>query len=199
MLEQARDKVLSRTSRRGPNSSNHPQYAFLQGDSAHLDDLPDHAFDTVIDTFGLCSYDDPVAVIQEMIRKCKRRDEDGILIFIEHGRSKTWSFITQHLDKHAEQHAANWGCVWNRDLDEIIQTVSTRTTDTIVLPVVPTPSSSTTTTSDHNSNPDIGTKRHQNNNTDNATTLSSTLSMEIIHLQTFHFGTTYVIVARPTH
>jgi methyltransferase OMS1, mitochondrial len=176
MLEQARDKVLSRNTKGKSNTGskpNQPQYAFVQGDSAKLDQLPDHSFDTVIDTFGLCSYDDPIAVIREMIRKCKRKEDNGMLIFIEHGRSKTWNWITQHLDKHAEQHAANWGCVWNRDLDVILQTVTT-----------------TTTTNTTNSN-----ENHKNNSADT----SSSLSMEIIHLQTFHFGTTYVIVARPSN
>lgn len=174
MLEQARDKVLSRNIK--GNKLNQPQYAFVQGDSAKLDQLPDHAFDTVIDTFGLCSYDDPIAVIREMIRKCKKKGDNGMLIFIEHGRSKTWNWITQHLDKHAEQHAANWGCVWNRDLDAILQTVVTTAT--------------TNTSCDNNTNI---------NNDNNSTTTSSSLSMEIIHLQTFHFGTTYVIVARPAN
>lgn len=76
MLEQAREKVMSRKSQ-----EQKPQYAIVQGDSAQLDQLPDHAFDTVIDTFGLCSYDDPVAVIREMIRKCKRKEENGTLIY----------------------------------------------------------------------------------------------------------------------
>lgn len=79
--------------------------------------LPDQAFDTVVDTFGLCSFNDPVASLQEMARVCK---PDGKVILLEHGRSKSWDFITNHLDKHAETHAKNWGCVWNRDLDQII-------------------------------------------------------------------------------
>ncbi len=179
MLEQARDKVMSRKSQKQK-----PQYAFVQCDSAQLDQLPDHAFDTVIDTFGLCSYDDPIAVIREMIRKCKRKEENGTLIFIEHGRSKTWSWITQHLDKHAEQHAANWGCVWNRDLDSILQTV-TATTQLETDPIDPTST--------------INTNHAVTNNTSNvSSSSSSSLSMEIISLQTFHFGTTYVIVARPS-
>lgn len=140
MLEIARQKL------QGTNQKNQPQYAFIQGDSAHLEQLPDGAFDTVIDTFGLCSYDDPVAVLREMIRLCKN---SGTILLLEHGRSKTWSFVTKHLDKHAELHAANWGCVWNRDLDAIISEAFDSET------------------------------------------------LEIVQLQTFHFGTTYLVVARP--
>jgi methyltransferase OMS1, mitochondrial len=119
MLEQAREKVAARNT-----TKQQPQYAFLQGDSAHLEQLPDRAFDTVIDTFGLCSYNDPVAVVREMMRLCK---PDGTILLLEHGRSKTWDMITRHLDKHAEQHAANWGCVWNRDLDAILSDASSTT------------------------------------------------------------------------
>ena len=191
MLEQARDKVWKRTSR---NKANPPQYAFVQGDSAQLDQLPDHAFDTVIDTFGLCSYNDPVAVVREMIRKCKRKEENGILIFIEHGRSKSWNIVTQHLDKHAEQHAANWGCVWNRDLDDIVQQTTVVETD-----ANSTKSDDTTTTTTNmteNSRSDTTNSVLLSSSSSSSSSLSP-LSMEIVHLQTFHFGTTYVIVARP--
>jgi methyltransferase OMS1, mitochondrial len=106
----------------------------------HLKQLPSKAFDTVVDTFGLCSYDDPVAVLNEMARLCR-----GKILLLEHGRSKTWPLVTKHLDKTAEKHAKTWGCVWNRDLDEIIQ---------------------------------------QSN-------------VEVISLDTYHFGTTYYVVCRP--
>mmetsp|Transcript_23979 Transcript_23979/g.56612 ORF Transcript_23979/g.56612 Transcript_23979/m.56612 type:complete len:266 (-) Transcript_23979:246-1043(-) len=94
------------------------KFACRVGDSSNLADFPDHCFDTVVDTFGLCSYDDPVAVLKEMQRVCK---SDGKILLLEHGRSKTWSFITKYLDNNAERHAKNWGCVWNRDLDKIIE------------------------------------------------------------------------------
>lgn len=85
-------------------------------DASHLP-LPDHSFDTVVDTFGLCSYDDPVAALQEMCRVCK---PTGQVLLLEHGRSHTWDFISRHLDENAEKHAHNWGCVWNRDLDQVL-------------------------------------------------------------------------------
>jgi methyltransferase OMS1, mitochondrial len=123
MLQVARDKAASRTQK-------YPQFAFLPGRDAASDlrDLPDSAFDTVVDTFGLCSYDDPVAVLKEMGRLCKKKDGSrngggggGKILLLEHGRSKTWDLVTRHLDKHAEQHAANWGCCWNRDLDAVLE------------------------------------------------------------------------------
>jgi methyltransferase OMS1 len=112
MLDVAKSKVTDKHVQR---------FAFLNADSTHLDFLPDNAFDTVVDTFGLCSYDDPVSVLREMARLCK---PDGRILLLEHGRSHSWNFVTQHLDKHAEQHAANWGCVWNRNLDSILDEAS---------------------------------------------------------------------------
>ncbi len=83
----------------------------------NLFQFPNGCFDTVVDTFGLCSYDDPVRVLQEMARVCK---PDGKILLLEHGRSKAWHGLSEYLDKHAERHAKNWGCVWNRDLDAIL-------------------------------------------------------------------------------
>lgn len=111
MLNQARQKI------REMGSINRKRFAVLEADSANLK-LPNDSFDTVVDTFGLCSYDDPVAVLQELSRVCK---PGGKILLLEHGRSKSWQFVTDHLDKFAEVHAANWGCVWNRDLDDIVQ------------------------------------------------------------------------------
>lgn len=94
------------------------RFACLEADATNLSQFPDDAFDTVVDTFGLCSYDDPVAVLEEMARVCKPQ---GKLLLLEHGRSKSWDGLSQYLDKHAERHAKNWGCVWNRDLDAILE------------------------------------------------------------------------------
>jgi len=38
---------------------------------AHALPFPDNSFDTVVDTFGLCSIEDPVKAVQEMQRVCK--------------------------------------------------------------------------------------------------------------------------------
>ena len=110
MLARAKEKLRQRNWER-------PQYACIEADSQSLN-FPNNYFDTVVDTFGLCSYDDPVKTLQEMARVCK---PEGRILLLEHGRSKRWDFISRYLDKHAERHAKNWGCVWNRDLDEIIE------------------------------------------------------------------------------
>jgi methyltransferase OMS1 len=113
MLQQAKEKVKNLPPEK------RSRFAFLQADAAKLD-LPDNAFDTVIDTFGLCSFHDPEVVLREMARVCK---PNGKILLLEHGRSHSWDFVAKHLDKHAEQHACNWGCVWNRDLDALLEKV----------------------------------------------------------------------------
>jgi len=128
MCEQAQEKVQSAMEEHKQNqqysSSNNKtfatQFVVKQGDSQHLDFCPTHGFDTVVDTFGLCSYQDPVQVLREMIRVCK---PNGKILLLEHGRSKSWTWVTDWLDKYAAEHAKNWGCVWNRDLDALLAKV----------------------------------------------------------------------------
>lgn len=111
MMWQARQKVNALS----PKEKS--RFACLEADASEMA-FPDSCFDTVVDTFGLCSYDDPVQVLREMGRVCKA---DGKILLLEHGRSKSWDGLSHYLDKHAERHAKNWGCVWNRDLDAILQ------------------------------------------------------------------------------
>jgi methyltransferase OMS1 len=57
----------------------------------------DDEFDSVIDTFGLCSHHDPVEALKEMARVCK---PDGVILLLEHGRSE-YAFVNDALDKTA--------------------------------------------------------------------------------------------------
>lgn len=111
MLMQARQKIQSMV------PSKRARFACVEADAAKLK-FQDDSFDCVVDTFGLCSFDDPVAVLQEMARVCK---PDGKILLLEHGRSKSWKSLSDYLDKNAERHAKNWGCIWNRDLDELLK------------------------------------------------------------------------------
>lgn len=71
----------------------------------------DSTFDTIVDTFGVCSVHNPIAVrnissdkdlsfintlqmLHELARVCK---EDGKILLLEHGMSK-WSWITSYLN-----------------------------------------------------------------------------------------------------
>lgn len=92
------------------------------------------AFDTVVDTFGLCSVDDPVAMVnvrffvsvgvvlswllQEMAAVCK---PDGQLLLLEHGVGSWW--MDRALERSSEAHKLRFGCNLNRDIDDILQQV----------------------------------------------------------------------------
>ena len=143
LLMDSSDQMLARA-RRKIRELNYerPKFACLEGDSSTLN-FADNTFETIVDTFGLCSYDDPTAVLKEMSRVCK---PEGKILLLEHGRSKSWDWISKYLDKHAERHAKNWGCIWNRDLDQILK--------------------------------------------------ESGLEIDILH--TWHFGTSYYVVCKPS-
>lgn len=116
MCQQARQKIQKLQESR----STAQQYTVKQGDSQDLHFCPNNAFDTVVDTFGLCSYENPARVLKEMARVCK---PDGKILLLEHGRSQTWQWMSDYLDKNAEAHARKWGCIWNRDLDALLEQV----------------------------------------------------------------------------
>lgn len=75
------------------------------------------SFDTVVDTFGLCSCHDPVKALQEMEKGLR---PGGQLLLLEHGKS-SWSFLNSILDSNAEAHCRSWGCQWNRDIIDIVE------------------------------------------------------------------------------
>lgn len=83
--------------------------------SGHLDGMK---YDTVVQTMGLCSVDDPVALLKNL-GKCVK-EEEGRIFLLEHGRGR-WSWLNKILDQSAEGHAKAFGCWWNRNMDHIIQ------------------------------------------------------------------------------
>jgi methyltransferase OMS1 len=85
--------------------------------NGHNITYPSQRFDTVVDTFGLCSYDDPCRVLDEMKRVCKA---DGRILLIEHGRGH-YGWINNILDNGACNHAQNWGCIWNKDILNLVE------------------------------------------------------------------------------
>lgn len=77
----------------------------------------DNSFDTVVDTFGLCSCQDPIKMIKEMGRVCK---PDGKILLLEHGRGFS-DWLNDILDRTVEGHAMKWGCHWNRDIMRLVE------------------------------------------------------------------------------
>eukprot|EP00798_Chlamydomonas_sp_ICE-L_P023669 gene23669-9204_t len=82
-----------------------------------LSRFPERSFDTIVDTFGLCSHDNPVQVLREVSRVCKK---DGTIILLEHGRAH-YNWLNKKLDDGADKHHCEWGCRWNRDMMQIIE------------------------------------------------------------------------------
>ena len=144
VLTDSSDKMLERAKLKikDMSASEQKRYEVVVADSADLSNYKDKSFETVVDTFGLCSIDDPVKVLKEMQRVCK---DDGKILLLEHGRSKAYEGLTKYLDANAERHAKNWGCIFNRDIDALME--------------------------------DAG--------------------LDIESLTTWHFGTTYYVVAKP--
>ncbi|KAI1498950.1 hypothetical protein F5X99DRAFT_391614 [Biscogniauxia marginata] len=80
---------------------------------------PPRYYDTVIQTFGLCSVRDPVALIANLARVV--RPGSGRILLFEHGRSNWWEFVNGMLDRSARGHFERFGCWWNRDVEAIVR------------------------------------------------------------------------------
>lgn len=81
---------------------------------ANVEDEAVSTYDTVVDTFGLCSCSDPEEALISMAKACKPSPESRILL-LEHGRSH-YDWLNRILDTNVEKHVHRWGCWWNRDL-----------------------------------------------------------------------------------
>jgi methyltransferase OMS1 len=84
-------------------------------DAGNLE-FADQSFDTVVDTFGLCSFEDPVKVLKEMKRVVKN---DGRILLLEHGKS-SYEWLQQRMDSNLFKHVWKWGCYWNRDILKLL-------------------------------------------------------------------------------
>jgi methyltransferase OMS1 len=74
-------------------------------------------FDTVVQTLGLCSTDDPDGLMRSLTKLVK---PGGKILLLEHGRGY-FDWLNRMLDRSAHQHAAKHGCWWNRDIGAIVQ------------------------------------------------------------------------------
>lgn len=75
------------------------------------------SYDVVVQTFGLCSVSDPASFLTHLSKFCRA---DGEIILMEHGRSK-YAWINRILDRTVDKHAEKWGCRYNRDVQEIVE------------------------------------------------------------------------------
>ena len=89
-------------------------------------------YDTVIQTFGLCSVSDPVAVLANLATVVK--PDTGRIILLEHG--KGWlGLVNGLLDRNAGRHFEKYGCWWNRDIQALVEEAASKTLDLEVVKI----------------------------------------------------------------
>ena len=74
-------------------------------------------FDTVIQTMGLCSTNEPEKLLRNLGKLVK---PDGTILLLEHGMGY-YEWINKYLDVQAPEHAKRFGCWWNRDIGAIVE------------------------------------------------------------------------------
>ncbi|KXX74060.1 Methyltransferase OMS1, mitochondrial [Madurella mycetomatis] len=75
-------------------------------------------FDTIVQTFGLCSVADPGKLLANMAAKVQ--PDTGRIILLEHGRG-WYDFVNKRLDNNALGHFQKYGCWWNRDIEQLVR------------------------------------------------------------------------------
>lgn len=106
--------------------------------------FPDHSFDTVVSTLGLCTYAHPLAALSEMNRVCK---PNGKILLLEHGRS-TVSGLGWLQDALNDRWCRKVSCQINRQPDVLVREAgltinsNTRSFFGIIHTIVAHPSSS---------------------------------------------------------
>mmetsp|Transcript_5735 Transcript_5735/g.13436 ORF Transcript_5735/g.13436 Transcript_5735/m.13436 type:complete len:251 (+) Transcript_5735:51-803(+) len=85
--------------------------------STHKLEFEDDSFDTVVDTFGICSFEKPVQALQELKRVCK---PDGQVLLLEHGASG-WELVQGFLNSSVHRHVSKYGCYPNRDIVKLVK------------------------------------------------------------------------------
>lgn len=85
---------------------------------AEILEFEDGTFDTVTSALSTCTFPDPIRVLQEMKRVCRR---DGLILLLEHGHSNIpWlaNFQDRNVLSHYKQNA---GCRWNQDPLDLVK------------------------------------------------------------------------------
>ncbi len=75
-------------------------------------------YDTILQTFGLCSMADPAALLANL--SAVLRPGTGRIVLLEHGRG-SWGAVNRLLDRYAPRHFDRFGCWWNRDIERIVR------------------------------------------------------------------------------
>ncbi|KAH6616992.1 hypothetical protein F5144DRAFT_585150 [Chaetomium tenue] len=74
-------------------------------------------YDTIIQTFGLCSVADPARLLANMAGMVQ--PDTGRVLLVEHGRGSS-KWVNKGLDETAGKHFRKFGCWWNRDIEKLV-------------------------------------------------------------------------------
>ncbi|KAF4669771.1 hypothetical protein FOL47_002358 [Perkinsus chesapeaki] len=85
------------------------------GNCASMKEFPDKSFDTVVDTFGICSFEDPSETLLEIKRVCR-----GKVLLLEHGQS-TYPLFRKYLHNTLIKHVEKFGCYNNREILRLVK------------------------------------------------------------------------------
>ncbi|KAK0673039.1 putative mitochondrial methyltransferase OMS1 precursor [Cercophora samala] len=78
-------------------------------------------YDTIVQSFGLCSVKDPRGLLVRMAGKVT--PGTGRILLLEHGRG-WFGWVNGLLDKYAPGHFQKFGCWWNRDIEGLVKGAS---------------------------------------------------------------------------
>lgn len=135
MVDRAMSKYLAMELRRKEDERFSGDVRFVVGDAGvdGVIDRPSGGFDTIVQTFGVCSMADPVGFLRKLGQLCRQPGEStssklpdeendgkgGRILLLEHGRGH-YGWLNDILDSIAKVHATHFGCWWNKDIDQVI-------------------------------------------------------------------------------
>jgi methyltransferase OMS1, mitochondrial len=137
MVDHAIDKYLAVEKNRREDARFRGKASFVVGDAGieGVIDRPKGGFDTVIQTFGICSMQDAVGFLRKLGTLCRQPGEatsselppeeddgkGGRILLLEHGRSH-YNWLNHYvLDGYAKVHALKHGCWFNKDIAQVVE------------------------------------------------------------------------------
>ena len=98
-------------------SPKNTKIAFRRQSTTDTLDFPPGGYDTIVQTISICSMANPAETLAYM--GTLLNPESGRLLLLEHGRSH-YEWVNRNLDRSAQRHAYEWGCIPNFDIQSIL-------------------------------------------------------------------------------